>query len=439
MTPRYENERRRRCWANSAGDVIQFLTNVLVILGEVACPHGVAKGSLEDKYIQDTIKRLFVFFDKHNFATSASIGAYFRLAFQVKNQIKPTIEFTAEDSLDIANIIHSVEPEADVAALLDKFINDNTSARNAHADLLKTLLFPDIEHQLFINAKDKWNDTVNNFVLSAFYVVEFLNTPFSILDMEHQASPNKQISAIDLQFKTAKNALLGAVNSITNPEVFTSALKLMHSKTQRVLSSKTSEALIEIKIDLAKFQGCFGIEEERHRYEELATESNELRERLARAHREIQELREAVSLIHSSPSNHEIHVDSREQNNPNQHDNNLVPTISPHELVLKTRFLADLDKRIKELEKKKYGSVVKRAAKIVALGHLKDAVTLYMNTASLEHQLQQFNQIYGQIIDEQLRQGFWARIYTPARTSTREFIDKYLSLLQNSQIQLNSH
>lgn len=438
MTPRPVNERRRRCWANTSGDVIQFLTNVLVILGEVVCPHGVTKGSHEDIYIQNIIKRLFVFFDKHNFAVSASIGAYFRLAFQVKNRVATTIDFTEADLEDVSRIIHSVEPNANIQALMEKCISNNSSARNAHAELLMTLLFPDIQTVLFANAKEKWNETVYDFILSAFYVIEFLNTPFSILDLEHQASPNKQISAIDLQFKTAKNALLGAIDAITNPEKFASTLKLIHSKTQRSLSIKTREALTEIKIDLAKFQGCFGIEEAHHHYEELAAENDELRARLNRAHHEIQELRETVSLIKKPASDIEAFTDAGAQSNSNEPIHDLTPTISADELALKKRFVKDLDKRIKELAKKKYGNVVARAAKIVALGHLKDAVTLYMNTASLKNQLQQFNAIYGSIIDEQLRVGFWARIYTPQHTTTRELFNKYFDLLQRQHIQPNS-
>ncbi len=431
MTPRHKTDRSKRLWANSAGDVIGFLTNVLVILGEIVEPLGIVKEGPVEKYINTITKRLFAFFDKHNIAISATIGTYFRYAFQLKKGLEPSIEFTNDDFACVEKVIHSIEPEANVAELLNKFVENNISARNAHADLLMTLLFYDIENELYANAKDKWTDALKDFILSAFYVVEFLNTPYSILHLEHESSPDKKISAIDLQFKTAKNALLGAVNAITNPDSFRKAVKSLHSRSYRSLPGKSREALTEIKVDLAKFQGCYGIEEAHFHYKEIATENEELKIHLEEQRHEIERLNGIVSMIQTPEPQPSRPATPEKVNDKLMQE---LPVISQQERALKIRFLTDLEKRIKELDKKKYGSVVKRAAKIVALSHLRDAVSAYMETASFEQQLMQFNRIYGNIIDEQLRDGFWARIYTPRKTTTRELLDKYFRLLPSQKM-----
>lgn len=237
------SSKTRSLWASSPSDVSTVLINMMTVITEALSKKGIKENSKEQLFISEASERIINLLSTENFNKSAVIGAYYRSL-----KYHDLVTMTTDDLKSITEVLQSIGIQENAEEYLKSFYRDDRSPRDAHVAFLKSFLF-NIKHNLLAEVKDKYNEPINNLIDATLNVVEFMNTPFSVLDAE--ATINKKTnSGIDLQWTTMQKALEAAMDA------------LIKAKTNP--SENMKGKVWEIKRDLLKFQGAFGIQNTRY-------------------------------------------------------------------------------------------------------------------------------------------------------------------------------
>lgn len=186
-------------WADSPSDLSNLLDSVMTLICETV-------GERSNATYQNGVKvRIDKFFSDENNKKSPYIGAYYR-SFSNPN----LVTLSPDELRCIDEVIQSVSDKNDKISKI-RFNELGRTPRNAHVALLKELLFP----EFLIKMKEKYEKPVQELLMAALNLVEYMNTPFAILQAEAPEGMVEQWDSLQSEFVSKMGQLL--ITKISTP------------------------------------------------------------------------------------------------------------------------------------------------------------------------------------------------------------------------------
>ncbi|HHF0525719.1 TPA: hypothetical protein ACTUT5_002323 [Legionella anisa] len=247
-------------WTDGDADLLSKLLLYLFLFTKTATNKGKDTNSAYQK-VEENIRnfisvrgddRLHIpVLNRASIDASAMLGAYLRQHMVLKG--KPIVELSEEQIQAVHDFVKPLIPEEFTPK---KFFDSlEGSPAQKHVTILKLLIFKGISTEdqkaMF---KPKYAEKIDDLLDSILKLVEFMRTPFSVLDLEEMASKAaaKQLgkeqastSGIDLQWASLYNAINRCLQDIVT---------LKKGKI-----GKAEELLDQIKQFLGTCQKCFGV------------------------------------------------------------------------------------------------------------------------------------------------------------------------------------